>query len=216
MRKPLAPVSDLAPARRKATIPGNKPASAGKNHVMGKLDDEQAAAARLEQLFHAHHQAIMRYAARRIHAEHVDDVVAETFLVAWRRLDRVPDDPLPWLLAVARNTIATQQRAAKRQAKLTERIAIHTATATPAQPAPASDDRDLFHALTRLRPTEREAITLIAWDGLTPAEAATVLGQSRIAFRVRLHRAKKRLRAQLEPEQQQPLPTNETAEEPEC
>jgi RNA polymerase sigma-70 factor (ECF subfamily) len=126
-----------------------------------------------------------------------DDVVASTFLVAWRRVGEVPADSLPWLLAVARHVIATQRRTSRRQGALRSRMdAVGSAAAGPA----AAEDPAgrVAHALAQLPESDREAITLIAWDGLRPAEAATVLGQSPATFRVRLHRAKRRLRRELE------------------
>jgi RNA polymerase sigma-70 factor (ECF subfamily) len=131
-----------------------------------------AATARFEGLFRDHHVAVVAYVRRRAPQEAVDDIVGETFLVAWRRLGCVPAEELPWLLAVARNVLATQRRGAVRRRALTP--------------------------LSRLAPKDREALTLIAWDGLQPHEAAVVLGDSAGAFRVRLHRARQRLRALLE------------------
>jgi RNA polymerase sigma-70 factor (ECF subfamily) len=70
---------------------------------------------RFERLFRTHHAAVLAYVRRRASTERVDDAVAETFLVAWRRLDRVPDEPLPWLLGVARKVLATGARAERRR-----------------------------------------------------------------------------------------------------
>ena len=81
-----------------------------------------AARARFEGLFRDHHVAVVGYVRRRAPQEAVDDIVGETFLVAWRRLDCVPDEELPWLLAVARNVLATQRRGAGRRRALTLRL----------------------------------------------------------------------------------------------
>lgn len=156
------------------------------------LDDR----ARLEELFRDHVHAVTRYVRRRAGSSAVDDVVAETFLVAWRRLDRVPEDALPWLLGVARRTLSTQTRSARRQSALAAKLA--TAADPSPEAATAELDGAVEAALARLRPLDREAITLIAWEELTPAQAAVVLGQTRVAFRVRLHRARRRLREDLE------------------
>jgi RNA polymerase sigma-70 factor (ECF subfamily) len=160
-------------------------------------DRDAGAAQQLEELFRRHHRAVASYACRRAPSEAADDVVASTFLVAWRRLDAVPADSLPWLLAVARNVIATQQRGSRRRGAL--RLRLEGADAGAVAPSPA-DERSgrVATALARLPANDREAITLIAWDGLRPAEAARVLGQSPATFRVRLHRAKRRLRRELE------------------
>src|SRR5271166_3869306 len=76
-----------------------------------------------EELFRVHYAAVLAYVRRRAPAESVDDVVAETFLVAWRRLERVPvDEPLPWLLGVARNVLATDRRGSGRRTALAARL----------------------------------------------------------------------------------------------
>jgi RNA polymerase sigma-70 factor (ECF subfamily) len=163
---------------------------------MRMRDDDAADRERLELLFRLHHRAVARYAGRRTAAEHVDDVVAETFLVAWRRLNDVPADALPWLLGVARRTLATQRRSKRRRVALVERVAANV----PHQHATADLETDvrLANALAGLRPRDREALTLIAWDELTPAQAAVALGEPQVTFRVRLHRARLRLRRELE------------------
>jgi RNA polymerase sigma-70 factor, ECF subfamily len=164
---------------------------------MQGMDETKRALAesRLESLFHRHYRDVWAYVRRRAEPELVDDVVAETFLVAWRRLADVPDDARPWLLGVARKTLSTQRRSATRRQRL----------ATKVESEQARGDRDdseselpVSEALAQLSEEDREAITLIAWDGLTPREAAAVLGQSPASFRVRLHRAKRRLRQRLE------------------
>ena len=147
---------------------------------------------RFERLFDAHLRAVSGYARRRAPAAEADDVVAETFLVAWRRLDEVPVEAKPWLLGVARRVLANQRRAALRRAALTDRIARH-----PVAP-PAADRPPVVRALSLLAERDREVLLLTAWDGLSSDEAAAVLGCSRTAMKVRLHRAKRRLRAALE------------------
>ena len=161
-------------------------------------DERDAQAAeRFEELFRRHHEAVTAYARRRTADEAADDVVASTFLVAWRRLDEVPADTLPWLLAVARNVIATQKRGSRRRGALRLRLE-HAVADTGSPPEAAEPEGPVAAALNRLAADDREAITLIAWDGLQPAEAAAVLGQSPAAFRVRLHRARRRLRRELD------------------
>ena len=160
-------------------------------------DRDARAAERFEELFRGHHRAVAAYARRRAPGDTSDDVVANTFLVAWRRLDEVPADSLPWLLAVARNVIATQQRGSRRRGALRVRLE-HADGSTAPRSAVEEPAGQVAAALGRLPANDREAITLIAWDGLRPAEAATVLGQSPAAFRVRLHRAKRRLRRELD------------------
>jgi RNA polymerase sigma-70 factor (ECF subfamily) len=158
--------------------------------------DAVAPTVRLEELFRHHYEAVAAYVARRATPDVVDDVLAETFLVAWRRLEDVPDHALPWLLGVARKIIATQRRAAARRRSLLTKLS--GAHARPAASEPAADQFGVREALAELSEKDREALTLVAWDGLAPNEAAAVLEESSVVFRVRLHRAKRRLREKLE------------------
>jgi RNA polymerase sigma-70 factor (ECF subfamily) len=163
----------------------------------GNLDQRGGdAAQQLEQLFRRYHRPVWAYARRRVANDVADDVVANTFLVAWRRLEEVPAEALPWLLAVARNVIASQQRGLRRRGALYGRVQHDAATSKPS--VVEEPTGRVAAALGRLSEPDREAITLIAWEGLQPAEAAKVVGQSAATFRVRLHRAKRRLRRELD------------------
>lgn len=151
---------------------------------------------RFEGLFREHYPAVRAYARRRAPSEAVDDIVSETFLILWRRLEDVPDFPLPWLLAVARNVAGTQRRGSTRRNRLWAK-----AQAAHVEGRDACE-REVDHgrvaaALSRLSERDREALTLVGWDGLTPAQAAAVIGQPPDRFRQRLHRAGLRLKAQL-------------------
>ena len=142
--------------------------------------------ARLESLFHEHFSAIRAYTRRRAPEALVDDVVAETFLVAWRKIDHLPDDVRPWLLGVARKTLSTHLRAARRRTSLVEKL--KTAERPDA-------------AFSRVDGSDSQLIE--------SREAAVVLGVSPAWYRVRLHRAKRRLVRELErsaPSTGQPLP----------
>jgi RNA polymerase sigma-70 factor (ECF subfamily) len=156
--------------------------------------------ARMEALFNRHYRDVAAYVRRRAEPDVVEDVVAETFLVAWRRLGEVPADARPWLLGVARRTLATQRRSLARRRSLVARL---ETVQTGLEPAEEPGSRGVADALLRLSDKDREAITLVAWDELSPSEAAVVVGQSAVAFRVRLHRAKRRLRRQLDARQPQ-------------
>lgn len=152
---------------------------------------------RFEQLHADHAARVFAYARRRSSRMDADEVVAETFLVAWRRLDDIPDAALPWLLAVARRTLANQRRGSDRQERLRLRLASVPAAGAAADAEQVSDV--VRRALDQLPAAEREALTLLVWDELTPAEVATVLDCSRAAVYLRLHRARRRL-ADLLPE----------------
>jgi RNA polymerase sigma-70 factor (ECF subfamily) len=143
---------------------------------------------RFDELYRRHARAVEAYARRRAPAALVDDVVAETFVVCWRKLDDVPADALPWLYSVARKTLANQRR--KRSRELAVGIALQ-------EPA-LERDPALGIALAALRERDREVLRLVAWEGVSLAGAAAVLGCTSVACRVRFHRAKRRLRARLD------------------
>lgn len=149
--------------------------------------------ARFEDLYRMNIGAVAAYALRRAPRETAEDVVAETFLVAWRRLDRVPEQPLPWLYGVARRTLANHRRSAARRESLVRRLQLEV-RAIPLAPV----DERLLDALRTLRLQDREVLMLVAWEGLTPTEAAQALDCSPVACRIRLHRARKRLARALE------------------
>ena len=141
---------------------------------------------------------VLGYALRRTDPTTAQDVVAEVFLVAWRRLEHVPDDAAPWLVAVARNQLAGARRVEARQLALRDRA---RALDPADEPPPAiRDDVDpvLMRALRRLPDTDRELLCLLAWEGLDRASTARVLGVSRPVLRLRLLRARRRLSAELE------------------
>ncbi len=134
---------------------------------------------------------VLGYALRRADAEEARDVVAETFTVAWRRLDQVPDDgALPWLLLTARNVLANRRRGERRDAR-------GPAAVEPDHADDVVGVATLVSAFNRLPERDREVLALVAWEGLEPREAAATLGCSAATFSVRLHRARKRLAALL-------------------
>jgi RNA polymerase sigma-70 factor (ECF subfamily) len=163
------------------------------------MADREDRRARFEALFREHHPAVRAYARRRAPSEAADDIVSETFLVLWRRLDEVPESPLPWLLGIARNVIGTAWRGAARRERLWLKAQSGHAEAYGADEFEFADG-PLLRALARLNEHDREALTLVAWEGLTPAQAAAVLGMRSDRFRQRLHRAGRRLRVHLDDE----------------
>jgi RNA polymerase sigma factor (sigma-70 family) len=174
---------------------------------------------RLADLYDRWAARVHAYAVRHCGVDGADDVVSETFIVAWRRIDVVPSDALPWLLVVARNTIAHRRRSAGRRARVDEAL---LSTWSPAD-QPSTEDiatarLETLEALRHLSAKEREAVLLIAWDGLTVSAAADVAGCRERAFRARLTRARARLRAALDPPVASRLDAQsapvQTAEEP--
>jgi RNA polymerase sigma factor (sigma-70 family) len=144
-------------------------------------------------MFAEHSRSVFAYAARRA-PERADDVVAETFAVAWRRFDELPPDVEPWLYGVARRVLAGQWRSQSRQSALVSRLVDVTSVAA-GESGDEADHSDLDEALGRLGETDREALLLTYWEGLEPERAAAVLGISRDAVNQRVHRARERLRA---------------------
>jgi RNA polymerase sigma-70 factor, ECF subfamily len=149
--------------------------------------------ARLEQIMREVVEPVRRYLARRTDAATADDVLSETLVVLWRRIDDVPDDPIPWAIGIARLQLANAQRAARRQARLAAKVA----STDPPQPAPdhaASDTGYILDAIARLKPAEAELVRLWAWDDLDLEQIAQILGVSTNAATIRLHRARKKLK----------------------
>ena len=143
---------------------------------------------RFEEIYSEHRDAIHAYVRRRAPASVVDDMVAEVFVVALRRIDDVPNRPLPWLYGVARNTLANERRK-RREVPLPGDLSY--------EPEPVGDSR-LAAAFAGLSEPDREILRLVAWEGLSLREAARSLDCSAVAARVRFHRAKTRLAARLD------------------
>ena len=150
--------------------------------------------AQFEQLYRDYADRVHAYALRRTMSSAADDVVAEVFLVVWRRLHRVPDQPLPWLLGVARRVLANRRRTESRAAALHARLAEdRTPSEAPAPVVNADVDDRVQRALAGLSERDRELLLLIAWEGLRVNEAAEALGVRSGTLAVRLHRARQRL-----------------------
>jgi RNA polymerase sigma-70 factor (ECF subfamily) len=168
------------------------------------VDDER----RFRALFAEAYPALRRYAHHRgLSPSDADDLVSGVLTIAWRRFSLVPeDDPLPWLFATARNLWWNEQRSQRRRARLHDRVAATPDTARTSPGAAAAADElaerapsfdAIRDALTALSEDDQELLRLIAWDGLTPSQAAVVLGCTDAAARVRLHRARTRFAAEL-------------------
>jgi RNA polymerase sigma factor (sigma-70 family) len=156
------------------------------------------AEARFRALFIESCAAIRRYGLHRgLDRADSDELVAEVFTIAWRRFDDVPDDAVPWLFGVARNVLRNMRRSQRRKARLLERLP-RPEVALSQEADSGSDASRVRAALASLDESDRELLALIAWDGLTPQQAATVVGRTPGATRVRLHRARARLAAALE------------------
>jgi RNA polymerase sigma-70 factor, ECF subfamily len=152
--------------------------------------------ARLTRLFEEHHSTVLAYATRRVGLQSAADVAAETYAVAWRRVDELPvGGELPWLLATARNVLLASSRADARRADRETRA--YDRSGPSAGPAPdhagrAAELDVVLRALDRLTEPDRELLLLVAWDGLPLNQAGMVLGCSVGAVRVRWLRARRR------------------------
>ncbi|MEW2384689.1 sigma-70 family RNA polymerase sigma factor [Micromonospora sp. NPDC047707] len=149
-------------------------------------------------LYQEYYRQVYAYAVARAGRQLADEVVAETFLVAWRRLSALPRaTPLPWLLAVARNVVGERYRAEERQ----QAVAAEMRAWITDEELSVGDVADgvaeraaVLTALARLSDGDRELLTLVAWHGLAPSHAARVLGCSTATYYVRLHRARRHLK----------------------
>ena len=148
---------------------------------------------------------VLAHCRRRTRSLHdAEDAVAETYLVAWRRLDdaTAAESPLLWLYAVAVKVTANQRRGQDRFRRLIDRLDhLFTPTVVEASDAPiltAADAAQVAAALEILGPTDREIMRLVAYEELSYAEAGVVVGLSEAAVRTRLYRARRRLRRHLD------------------
>ena len=147
-----------------------------------------AAEERFRSVF-SHLGAVAAYARRRGHAD-AEAAAAEVMTIAWRKLAHIPsDDPRPWLFATARNIVLADRRRAR---------SLSAPVAKAAETEALELDPELESALRSLSYVDREALLLVAWEDLTPTQAARSLGINPTAFRVRLLRARRRLRARLD------------------
>lgn len=159
------------------------------------------AASRLEEIFDAHARRVLAYALRRTaSAPDAEDVVAETFAIAWRKVGQIPDDALPWLLSVARRVIANQRRGRQRREWLLLKLRRQpTAEQSRSPDLEGADGPALaaLAALAQLRPDDQDLLRLVAWDDLDQRQIGQVLGISANAVAIRLYRARRRFRDEL-------------------
>lgn len=172
--------------------PGNR------SRATGARDDPSE---QFEALFQRRYSAIYAYVVRRLGPSSGEwsDVVAEVFVVAWRRRGQIPQypDDLLWLYGVARRVLSRHRRSLGRRWRLEDRL--NTEMSASAYPSPASDGPtdQVREAMSRLRPMDQEVLRLVFWEQLSHREAATALGCSVNAVGLRLHKARARLRQHL-------------------
>jgi RNA polymerase sigma-70 factor, ECF subfamily len=153
---------------------------------------------RFTEIFGACYGPVLAYARRRVGLDLAQDVVADTFLAAWRSVEKLPPEPLPWLYRAAQFAIANQRRAAARRVKLSDRARLEAVdTPFPDLSETVAADMELAAAFRALSETDREVLRLAAWEGLSPAAIGEVIGCSAAAAKGRLHRARNRLSRRL-------------------
>lgn len=148
---------------------------------------------RFETIYRQEAETVLRYLRYRVGTDVAEDLVAETFSVAWQKFDQLPDPPRPWLLATARRISANHIRARRKQIanEISDLDEVLAATNDGTERVVLR--RDLVAAIKALPPLDREAILLVTWYDLTNDEASTVMDCSKTAFAVRVHRARRRL-----------------------
>jgi RNA polymerase sigma-70 factor (ECF subfamily) len=152
-------------------------------------------------LFNDTYPKMVAYARRRVAPADVDDVVAEIYTVAWRHWRSVDTTRplLPWLYGIAGNVVRNARRSAGRHLRLVERLEAESAVSAPAiVPAADGDGETLRQALGQLSFDDQEVLRLATWEGLAHRDIAEALGCSVNAVGIRVHRARERLKAQLD------------------
>lgn len=154
-------------------------------------DEEQ-----LTRLFKSEYNAVLAYCVRRVGFDDAEDLAADVFTVAWRRIDEIDwDTARPWLYGIARKAMNNRWRSIRRRRNLTRKLAGLAAEATKAPDLYAvqrEEDGDVIATLRRMRDADQEILMLSAWEGLSPREIAVALDISPSAASQRLHRAKQR------------------------
>lgn len=161
----------------------------------GSRDSQSGREERFRTVYDEYGRFVLAYARRRTDTKaDADEVFAETMAICWRRLDDIPPDAtLPWLYTVAGRVLSNHRRGRDRRLRLLDRVRSHEAVAARVQVAGGDLER-LEAALAQLRDDDRELLRLAAWEHLTPAEMAEVLGITPNAAAVRLHRARRALK----------------------
>ena len=156
-------------------------------------------------VFRRHAPDIHRYAVRRLGPDAAEDVVAETFLTAFRlrsRYQRDRPDARPWLYGIATNLVSRHRRAEVRQYRALARTGVDPVTEpftdrADARLTASGEGRRLAAALAKLPAVHRDALLLVAWGDLSYEQAAAALGVPVGTVRSRLSRARGKLRQAL-------------------
>lgn len=165
------------------------------------MGDSEESRRRFTELYDENYRRVLGYVAMRAEPHAAEDIVSETFVVAWRRLDQIREPALPWLLGVARNILLKQRDSGFRRRALVDRVTAMTTDADLVAWDVADHvvERDsALAAVGGMSENDLEVLSLVMWHGLAPREAAKVVGCTPAAFFVRLHRARRRLARAIE------------------
>jgi RNA polymerase sigma-70 factor (ECF subfamily) len=171
----------------------------GRDDLRSRGGGEPDGAERLHRLYEDSSPDLFAFLLRRCPtAEDAADCLAETFRIAWEKRDSVPagEQARPWLFGVARNVARRARVSGERAAAASQELAL---AAERAGAGGRQADDEVAAALAQLTPLDREIVTMLSWDGLSPREVAPLLGLSANVVRVRAHRARQRLRMLLAP-----------------
>lgn len=154
--------------------------------------------ARFADIYRRYGNLLYAYCTRRTDGSQVADAVAETFLVAWRRIDNIPngDEALPWLYGVAYRVLSHQWRHKTRSRRLVEKLRGLADVETPPPDVllvRSEEYRLVIKASSRLRPIDQEILRLTLWEELSHADVAAVLGIEAAAVKQRAYRARRNL-----------------------
>ncbi|MDX2825856.1 sigma-70 family RNA polymerase sigma factor [Streptomyces ipomoeae] len=166
----------------------------------GDLDGWDA----FETVYRESYRPVLRFLLRRMNPDDIEDAAAEVFTIAWRRWSERRGEALPWLYGIARKVAANHRRADGRIEQLSQRVK-QTADCSMSVGQRSAEDAvlarvDAVVALNTLSDSDREALLLVSWDGLNAADAARVMGRSKAAFAVQIHRARRKLERALSSE----------------
>ena len=166
--------------------------------MMNESGSQQCQARQFTELFSANYGPVLAYVRRRVGADLAQDVVADAFLAAWRNIDELPPEPLPWLYRAAQFAVANQRRTLARRGRLDDRARLQAASVTAVDHSElVAADLELAAAFRALSEADREVLRLAAWEGLSPAAIGAVVGCSAVAAKARLYRARRRLSQRL-------------------
>jgi RNA polymerase sigma-70 factor (ECF subfamily) len=168
-------------------------------------------------IWEEHSGRVLAYVVRRLGSEReAEDIVAETFILAWRKIENVPEDPVPWLLGAARRVLSHYLRSTRGQRALRQKLdrASKTPSTCLVEDGAWATER-LVAAYGSLSPADQEMLTLVDWEGLSNEQAASVVRCSASTFAVRLHRARNRLKRHLAADADDTTPAKFAIERPE-